>query len=109
MLRLREAGSLMREMRAGVSMLLRAFLPSIAILGFVLTCPLASADATNENPESSKNLEVVTVYSTPLGGFEMPIDRVPGNVQRSTAKDVESVRRAGLAQFLDQRVGSVSI
>jgi outer membrane receptor protein involved in Fe transport len=54
-------------------------------------------------------LEEVTVFATPLGGIELAIDRVPGNIQRATGADIEGVRRAGLAQFLDQRVGSVFI
>ena len=29
------------------------------------------------------DLEEITVYSTPLGGLELPIDRVPGNVQQA--------------------------
>jgi iron complex outermembrane receptor protein len=54
-------------------------------------------------------LEEVTVSSTPLGGFEIPVERVPGHVQRATHDSIERVRRAGFAQFMDQKIGSVSI
>ncbi len=54
-------------------------------------------------------LEEITVASTPLGGLELPIDRIPGNIQRATSADIEQAHQAGLAQFLDRRLGSVFI
>jgi iron complex outermembrane recepter protein len=58
---------------------------------------------------SDRILEEITVASTPLGGPELPLERIPANVQRATAADIERAQRASLAQFLDERLGSVFI
>lgn len=66
-------------------------------------------NASQPSATDQRVLEEVTVSSTPLGGLEVPTDRVPGNVQRATSENIEHVRRASLAQFMDQRLGSVFI
>lgn len=58
---------------------------------------------------SDRVLEEVTVASTPLGGPELPLERIPANVQRATAADIERAQRASLAQFLEERLGSVFV
>ncbi|HKZ73834.1 MAG TPA: TonB-dependent receptor [Steroidobacteraceae bacterium] len=54
-------------------------------------------------------LEEITISASPLGGMELPADRVPGNIQRVTSEDIERARAAGLAQLLNGRLGSVFI
>jgi outer membrane receptor protein involved in Fe transport len=58
---------------------------------------------------SDRILEEVTVASTPLGGPELPLERIPANVQRATAADIGQAQRASLAQVLEERLGSVFI
>jgi iron complex outermembrane receptor protein len=58
---------------------------------------------------SGQTLEEVTVASTPLGGLELPIDRIPGNLQRATSDEIERRNQVGLAQFLERGLGSVFI
>lgn len=59
-------------------------------------------------PLASGQIEEVIVSSTPLGA-ELPASRVPGYVQQATSDEIERVRTAGLAQFLNQRLGGVFI
>jgi outer membrane receptor protein involved in Fe transport len=80
-----------------------AFIPrSLALLA-----TLTSATSFAAAPPAV--LEEVTVASTPLGGLELPIDRIPGNIQSSTSADIERAHQSSLAQFLDRRLGSVFI
>jgi iron complex outermembrane recepter protein len=67
----------------------------------------STAPTQTQSTSQGSALEEITVFSTPLGGLELPMDRVPGNVQSATGEQLDGVRRAGLAQFLDQRIGSV--
>jgi iron complex outermembrane receptor protein len=73
---------------------------------------LVAAESQPEDSETQsagRILEEVTVASTPLGGLELPIDRIPGNIQRATSENIERAHQVGLAQFLDRRLGSVFI
>jgi len=73
-------------------------------------CAAVGAQTTSTTREPSGTiLEEITVASTPLGGLELPIDRVPGNIQRATSEDIERAHQASLADFLSQRLGSVFI
>lgn len=83
----------------------RFTLPSIA----AFASSLAVAATTASAPPPGTTIEEVIVASTPLGDLELSADRVPGNVQQTTGKDIERVRSAGLAQFLNQKSGSIVI
>ncbi|MGH8177346.1 MAG: TonB-dependent receptor [Steroidobacter sp.] len=79
-------------------------------LAFLLTTTSTLALAAHPARDTANEvLEEVTVASTPLGGLELPIDRMPGNIQRATSRDLDGVHGAGLAQFIDRRLGSVFI
>lgn len=92
-------------------------MPSVRILPRPLTLLAMSASIAAEAAAaesataaaSGEILEEITVASTPLGGLELPMDRIPGNIQRATSADIERAHQAGLAQFLDRRLGSVFI
>jgi iron complex outermembrane receptor protein len=94
-------------------MRVRLFILFATVAASLSLVPQAAAPAQTQSGArtvtSDRDLEEITVFSTPLGGLELPLDRVPGNVQRATGEQVESVRRAGLAQFLDQRIGSIFV
>ena len=85
------------------------------VLALVVTGWLApSASAQTSRPArapaaSDRIIEEVTVASTPLGGFELQMDRIPGNFQRATSEDIERAHQVGLAQFLERGLASVFI
>ena len=89
-------------------MLTRLLAPTATAFVLMAADALA-ASGPPATPARARVLEEITVFSTPLGGLELPLDRVPGNVQRASSDEIEGVRRAGLAQFLDQRVGSIFV
>lgn len=90
---------------------------SAATLAATLVClvtggVIASASAQTSTPArtaSGRIIEEVTVASTPIGGFELPMDRIPGNLQRATSEEIERAHQVGLAQFLERGLGSVFI
>lgn len=91
----------------------RAFNRGLTFL-VAMTCAtsLAAAQSQTEDsdtPSAERVLEEITVASTPLGGLQLPIDRIPGNIQRATSESIERAHQVGLAQFLDRRLGNVFI
>ncbi|HKE97121.1 MAG TPA: TonB-dependent receptor plug domain-containing protein, partial [Povalibacter sp.] len=71
---------------------------------------VAATPATQvPNRPASDRLEEVIVTSTPLGGLELSATQIPGNVQQADSREIEGVRSAGLAQMLNQKLGSVFI
>jgi iron complex outermembrane receptor protein len=77
------------------------------VISLATGCAVPSFAA--ETSPSGRVIEEITVASTPLGGLEVPMDRVPGNVQRATSEDIERAHQVGLAQFLERGLGSVFI
>jgi outer membrane receptor protein involved in Fe transport len=51
----------------------------------------------------------VIVTTTPLPGFGVPVDEVPGNVQTYSAADLGHQHPASLPDFFEQNAGSVSL
>jgi len=85
-------------------------------VAILVLAPCAASRAAENSPAAragtsafDKVLEEITVASTPLGGLELPIDLIPGNIQRATSDDIERQHQASLAQFLGERLGSVFI
>jgi iron complex outermembrane recepter protein len=75
-----------------------------------MTPSFLSAAVTPPPPAAPERaLEEITVAATPLGGLELSADRVPGHVQRAMGEEIARVPTAGLSQFLDRRLGSVSV
>ena len=90
---------------------IRACGVAVSVLMACMT-PIAAVTSHAEdgkNTASEQVLEEVTVASTPLGGLELPIDRIPGNIQRATSADLERGHQPGVARFLDSSFGSVFI
>ena len=82
---------------------------ALAVLAMTVSMPSVAAEISSTPPGSNRGIEEVTVAATPLGGLELPLDRIPGNIQQATAEDIERAHQVGLAQFLDRRLGSVYI
>jgi iron complex outermembrane recepter protein len=82
---------------------------AVQLLAATLMTSTSLATPTPASSRTGTVLEEVTVSSTPLGGLELPIERVPGNIQRATSADIERAHQASLADFLNQRLGSVFI
>lgn len=87
-----------------------SFFPA-PLLAWLATVPCVAIAAQPPSPAQPTNraLEEITVAATPLGGLELSADRVPGNVQSATSKDIERIPTAGLSQFLDRQLGSVFV
>ena len=80
----------------------------LALLG-AASGPVAAAEGASPSRNQERTVEEITVAATPLGGLELPVERIPGNVQSATSKEIERMSTAGLAQFLDRRLGSVFV
>lgn len=52
--------------------------------------------------------EIVIIGITPAEGAGLPLERIPANVQRATADDLQRSQSLDLADYLARRVGSVS-
>jgi iron complex outermembrane receptor protein len=84
-------------------------LPRLLTLATALLTTSVSFAAQTPAGARTGSLEEVTVSATPLGGLELPLDRVPGNIQRATSEEIEQSHQATLASFMNQRIGSVFI
>ena len=84
-----------------------------ALLAFIAGATATAASPAEPRPPAqsvlASVLEEITVASTPLGGFELPIERIPGNIQQAASERIERVHRASLAHLLDSSFGSVFI
>lgn len=69
----------------------------------------SSTAAEGDTAQPSRVLEEITVSSTPLRGLELPIERIPGNIQRAQGEQLQRAQKTALAQFLDSSFGSVFI
>src|SRR5690349_6854034 len=81
---------------------------AFAVVAVTASMPSIAAE-TSSPANSNRNIEEVTVAATPLGGLELPLDRIPGNIQRATGEDIERAHQVGLAQYLNRELGSVYI
>ncbi|MGR9114612.1 MAG: TonB-dependent receptor [Gammaproteobacteria bacterium] len=72
---------------------------------FVLTLtPIVSSD------EKTLELDAVEVVGvTPLFGSEVPIDKIPANIQTVTAFELEDTQSISLADYLNRYLGSVHV
>jgi iron complex outermembrane receptor protein len=66
------------------------------------------ARAVEENP-AQKLDEIVVVGTTPVPGMSVNVDKVPGNVQTLSARDLSPDGTASLINALDTHFGSVNI
>lgn len=75
----------------------------------LLSVAATASSAESHTPSSARILEEITVASTPLHGLEVPIERIPGNIQRANGEQLQDAQKVALAQFLDSSFGSVFI
>lgn len=95
------AGSQVGEAPAGRRRLL-ATLVATAV-------PLAAAVPAAAQPAPAALGEIEVVGTTPLPGLAVPRDAVPANVQTGNRAALEEERASTLADFMNQRFGSVYV
>jgi outer membrane receptor protein involved in Fe transport len=71
-------------------------------------CTVASAMAAEEEPVVELD-EVEVISSTPLKGSEIEMNKMPTNVQKASAKDIQKSQNLSIADYMNQYLGSVHI
>ena len=81
-------------------------------LATIFSAPAFAADDAYKakNPAAALELPRIEVIgTTPLPGVGLPLKQVPSNVQVSSGKDIGQQKTLGLADYLEQNLGSVNI
>ena len=63
--------------------------------------------AENSRPENLD--EIVVIGVTPVPGAEVVLSKIPSNVQRATAEDIERTNSLSFTEFMQRHFGSVSV
>lgn len=88
-----------------------------ALIAFLLLPLVAFAQVTQQQAPQAQdpqappplNIRVIVVGTTPLPGVELPLDRIPGPVQTSTAADLERAGALDLSDYANRRLAGVHV
>jgi hypothetical protein len=79
------------------------------MLAMTLTA-ISSAVVAQQAPQDKRELdEIVVVGVTPVPGFKVDKDKIPGNIQTLRSSDLTRNGAAGVLGALDQQVGSATV
>jgi outer membrane receptor protein involved in Fe transport len=71
-------------------------------------CAVASAMAAEEEPVIELE-EIKVISSTPLPGSDIEMNKVPTNVQKVSAKEIQKSQSLSVADYMNQYLGGVTI
>jgi outer membrane receptor protein involved in Fe transport len=74
----------------------------------VSLCAVASAMAADEEPVTELD-EVEVISTTPLKGSDIKINKIPTNVQKASAKEIQKAQSISIADYMNQYLGSVTV
>ncbi len=82
-------------------------------LALAITPVTGSAQGAADRPgaadEAAPLDEIMVIAITPYHGLNLPADKVPGNIQRVIAAEIEQAHGADLSEFMNRRLGSVFV
>jgi len=85
----------------------------LSLLALAITPATGFAQSAGDRSGGSaapRPLEEVTVIAvTPFHGLDVPVDKVPGNIQQATGAEIERLHGADLGEFMNRRLGSVFV
>jgi iron complex outermembrane receptor protein len=78
-------------------------------LGGILSAFASSAFAQQAQPGSQELDEIIVIGVTPVPGFNVDKDKIPGNIQTLRSSDLSRNGTSSVLGALDQQVGSVNL
>ena len=81
--------------------------PTAGLSALLCACAAAAAQAQPQPEPAPQTVEVIGV--APLPGVNVPKDRIPANAQSARAADIDRSQALDLTQFMNRRLGSVTI
>ena len=85
-------------------------LPALALaIAPVMGFAQDAADRSGGSSEAAPLGEITVIAITPYHGLNLPADKVPGDIQRATAAEIEQAHGADLTEFMNRRLGSVFV